>query len=60
LKGEEFRVMDWNGNGKIDPSEILTTELFEEELERDRKLRYLQKEELDVRKEKQEGSLNLK
>ncbi len=52
--------MDWNGNGKIDPSEILTTELFEEELERDRKLRYLQKEELDVRKEKQEGSLNLK
>lgn len=52
--------MDWNGNGKIDPSDVFTTELFEEELERDRKLLNLQKEELDVREVNQEDSSNQK
>ena len=30
--------MDWNRNGMIDASDILTTELFEEELEKNRNL----------------------
>lgn len=31
--------MDWNRNGKLDASDILTTELFMDELENDKKQR---------------------
>lgn len=34
--------MDWNRNGSIDASDLFTTELFEEELKRDRMLKIKQ------------------
>ncbi len=39
--------MDWNRNGMIDASDILTTELFEEELGRERKRRNQQNDNSD-------------